>query len=117
MMSDRWPHFTRAEFACKDGCGADLVHPRLLDHLEELRQFLQRPVPIVSGVRCCPHNAAVGGAKRSQHVHGLAADIPRDLGVTVKQAKMNGFTGIGVRAGIVVHVDVRATREAQVWTY
>lgn len=117
MMADRWPHFSRHEFACRDGCGADIVHPALLDLLEALRTLKDRPVRIVSGVRCCPHNRAVGGALRSQHVHGLAADIPRDLGLTVAQAKALGFKGIGVRAGIVVHVDVRREQEAQVWTY
>lgn len=116
-MTDRWPHFTRAEFACKDGCGANQPHPRLLDALERLRREVGRPIRIVSGVRCCPHNAAVRGAKRSQHVHGLAADIPAALGVRVALAKMCGFTGIGTRDGVVVHVDVRDESEAQVWTY
>lgn len=93
------------------------MHPRLLDGLERLREEVGRPIRIVSGVRCCPHNAAVGGAKRSQHVHGLAADIPGSLGVRVPLAKKIGFTGIGVRDGVVVHVDVRPTAEPQVWTY
>ena len=38
---------------------------------------------MTSGRRCAAHNAAVGGAKNSQHLQGLAADI-RAEGWTAK---------------------------------
>lgn len=111
-------HFTTREFACKDGCGWSEPNPRLLARLEALRERLKRPIHIVSGCRCCPHNSKVGGASRSQHIYGRAADIPASLGVTVKMAKDCGFTGIGTRQGKVVHVDVRPVRGAPVtWEY
>lgn len=75
-----------------------------------------KPLAIVSGVRCPPHNAAVDGARRSRHQSGEAADIRTGL-VTVTMAKKAGFTGIGVKGRWVTHVDVRRVKEAQVWTY
>lgn len=116
-MGNLSKHFDRSEFACKDDCGFDEVEMRLISRLENLRAELGRPIKIVSGCRCCPHNSAVGGASRSQHTRGTAADIPRDLHVSVALAKRCGFKGIGIRDGYVVHVDVRQEHEAQVWTY
>jgi zinc D-Ala-D-Ala carboxypeptidase len=43
--------------------------------LERVRSLLGVPVQITSGYRCASLNAAVGGAKDSQHMQGLAADI------------------------------------------
>ena len=44
--------------------------------LEQVRAALRGlPVHVNSGYRCAALNAAVGGAKNSMHVRGLAADI------------------------------------------
>ena len=43
--------------------------------LEEVRALLGSPLLISSGYRCGALNQAVGGATRSQHVQGLAADF------------------------------------------
>jgi zinc D-Ala-D-Ala carboxypeptidase len=43
--------------------------------LEPLRIALDRPIVVSSGYRCPEVNAMVGGAKRSHHVQGRAADI------------------------------------------
>lgn len=112
-------HFQESEFRCKDGCGLLVVKPLLLERLEELRAKIGKPIPIVSGFRCCEHNKNVGGATRSRHTVGEAADIPKALRVTKRQAEDAGFTGIGIdqASGIVVHVDVRAQRNVTTWTY
>lgn len=91
--------------ACKH-CGALDVSCELMAALEELRRIIGRPLPIVSGYRCARHNKAVGGARRSQHVLGRAADLPAGL-VTVDQALAAGFRGLGLKRSSVVHVDVR----------
>jgi uncharacterized protein YcbK (DUF882 family) len=44
-------------------------------HLQRLRDKLDKPIKINSGYRCAKHNKKIGGAKRSQHVLGNAADI------------------------------------------
>lgn len=78
-LSNSWDgitHFTRAEFACKDGCGKDGISPKLVHILEYIRAYFGgREVIITSGCRCVKHNAEVGGVKGSKHIDNLAADF------------------------------------------
>ena len=57
----------------------------------------------------------MGGARRSQHLQGRAADLASGL-VTVAQAQLAGFNGIGHRDGWALHVDVRPP-PAVTWRY
>jgi uncharacterized protein YcbK (DUF882 family) len=68
-------NFHRREFACKCGCGLDNINPELVEVVQCLRDWWRRPVIITSALRCPSHNAAVGGAQRSKHMEGLAADV------------------------------------------
>ncbi len=68
------PHFLLREFQCRC-CGCVRLSPLLLERLEALRCALDRPVVVTSGYRCPAHNASVGGAARSLHMTGRAADI------------------------------------------
>jgi uncharacterized protein YcbK (DUF882 family) len=114
-MSSPISHFKDAEFTCPH-CGVALVRPRLKQCLENLRYAMGgRPIRIVSGYRCPPHNKAVGGAPDSQHMYAAAADIPAGY-TRIATAIRAGFTGIGTKGEWVVHVDVRdgALRH---WTY
>ncbi len=43
--------------------------------LQPIRDFLGNPVKVNSGYRCPRLNAAIGGAKTSQHLEGRAADL------------------------------------------
>lgn len=43
--------------------------------LEQIRALVGKPVTVSSGYRCPALNAAVGGARYSAHMQGLAADI------------------------------------------
>ena len=109
-------NFSRHEFACKCGCGEAEVSPFLIEVLQRLRDILGVPITVTSGRRCAKHNAAVGGAKNSQHLLGLAADI-RAEGWTAKD--LLRVLKILVRANAlyvgyayvvtenVVHIDVR----------
>lgn len=47
----------------------------LADFLEKVRDVCGCPLLVTSGVRCPELNAAVGGAKTSQHLSGHAADF------------------------------------------
>lgn len=69
-------HFKSEEFECK--CGeCELVYPpeELIEVLEDIRSHFDKPVTIMSGYRCPTHNKNVGGAPRSKHKIGIAADI------------------------------------------
>jgi len=68
-------YFSRDEFACKDGCGFDVVDAELLQVLTDLREHFQSPVIVKSGCRCEQHNARIKGSPNSQHLLGKAADI------------------------------------------
>ena len=68
-------NFTVAEFACKDGSDPVFVDSSLAALLQKIRDHFGRPVVITSGYRTAAHNAAVGGAKSSQHLLGKAADF------------------------------------------
>ena len=109
-MSDISQHFSRAEFACKCGCGFNTVDTVTLEALEAIRGHFEAPVMITSACRCIAHNAAVGGAENSQHVKGRAADIQvkgieparianyaEDLGMSV--GRYSTFTHIDSRSG------------------
>jgi len=43
--------------------------------LDPLREAFGKPIVVTSGYRCQKLNRAVGGAARSQHITGEAADI------------------------------------------
>jgi uncharacterized protein YcbK (DUF882 family) len=107
-------HFKPWEFACPH-CGASIVRPELMLRLERLRTRVNKPIRIVSGYRCPVHNAAVGGARDSQHMYGSAADIPAGIATQV-DARAAGFTGIGLKGRWAIHVDVRDEPRAT-WNY
>lgn len=48
--------------------------------LQPLRDHFKEPVLISSGFRCAALNGVVGGAKKSQHMYGEAADIYSPFG-------------------------------------
>ena len=115
------PHFRVQEFRCKDGSDPVFVDTALVELLEQLRAHFGKAVTITSGYRTPAHNAAVGGAKNSQHLYGRAADI-RVQGVCVEEVAayaerlMPDWGGVGrypVKAGRAtgwVHVDTRADK-------
>lgn len=123
------PNFRVNELASK-GEDGPLCHVRreLLVALEVTRASLRKPLPIVSAYRSPSHNRAVGGATRSQHVRGLAADLPAGV-LSVKRARALGlWSGIGQRrkAGVwwATHVDLRhltastsTPAKPALWTY
>ena len=107
-------HFARAEFACDcggaycDGVPAEMALELLLK-LEALRNALDVPVIITSGVRCERRNREVGGVPNSQHLFGQAADlyapgIPLDtvaaiaesLGLSALRYPAEGFVHLAI---------------------
>lgn len=123
-------YFKIDEFKCK--CGKcelpeNVPSDELIDILCEIREHYEKPLIIRSGYRCKEHNAKVGGAAKSQHTLGSAADfivegIPTDevhryviqkyddkpLGIAIKHNFENMFQGF-------VHIDTRGKKAR--WTY
>lgn len=73
-MGDLSAHFSTHEFVCRDGT-YHAIDPALIAMLEEIRAHFRAPISITSGYRSPAWNAAVGGARRSYHVTGQAADF------------------------------------------
>jgi len=112
-------NFNLSEFACNDGsetpCEAQVNLKEVALNLQQLRDYLGVPISVNSGYRSPAYNKKVGGAAKSQHLLGKAADItvPNKRPVQIKAAieklisegKMkNG--GIGLYPTFV-HYDVR----------
>lgn len=68
-------YFKLSEFECQCGCGYAQVDPDLLMILTTVREHFNKPITVTSGCRCAKHNAAIGGAPKSFHITGHAADI------------------------------------------
>lgn len=85
---------------------------RVAELLEQVRALIDAPVEISSGYRCPMLNLAIGGAKNSAHVQGLAADInvrgtsSRALAVLIRDSDIQFdqliFEGTWVHIGLAV---------------
>lgn len=109
--------FKVREFACNDGSDVILIHPDLPSVLQNIRNQFGKPIIINSGYRTPEYNKKVGGATRSQHCYGTAADIvvdgvsPASVAAAAEKAlkEMDYPGGIGLYKSFV-HVDVRSKR-------
>jgi hypothetical protein len=112
-------NFDSSEFDCHGSgcCSSTLVDDKLVTYLQQIREHFGKPVNISSGYRCATHNKNIGGATKSRHSKGQAADIYIN-GVTpaeiAKYAESIGILGIGLYEtnsdGFFVHVDTRETK-------
>lgn len=112
-------NFNLSEFASKDG--SDFPQDvkdnlqELANNLQVLRYALGQPITITSGYRSESHNKKIGGAKSSQHILGLAADIkvanttPKEVAkkieelIELKEMKQGG---LGIYSSWI-HYDIR----------
>lgn len=126
-------HFTAAEFLTlggehhiegKPGYGLNTLPPRalwpnvipLVNVLDALRERVGVPVRLSNVYRSPAYNAAIKGAKDSQHMQFKAADIsvgaerPADVAATLRKMRSDGMFegGVGLYNGFV-HVDVRGS--------
>jgi zinc D-Ala-D-Ala carboxypeptidase len=68
-------HFTEKELSCQCWCGFKITDKNFLAMVDKIRDKVGEPLVLNSAARCKKHNAAIGGAKNSAHVLGLAVDI------------------------------------------
>lgn len=107
-------HFTLGEFQCKDGSDTVKYSTELLAMLEKLRSYGNFTISINSGYRTPAYNQKIGGASKSKHTEGYAADIMvKQNGKTVNAklvcclCQTLGFKGIGYISANATHLDMR----------
>ena len=120
-MGDLTRNFSRAEFACKCGCGFDDIDLDFVAILQSIRGALGSSLVINSGCRCATHNAKSGGAVTSAHVTGHAVDIACENGHLrfrlIELAIKYGIKRIGLHKTFI-HLDNHPTNPQQVvWFY
>lgn len=112
-------NFVSKEFDCHGNgcCSVTKLDERLVEYLQAIRDHFKKPINITSAYRCEVHNRRIGGATRSYHMQGKAADIVVS-GVTshevAKYAESIGILGIGLYEsqadGYFTHIDTRTTK-------
>lgn len=112
-------NFNSTEFDCHGSgcCSQTIINPDLVKYLQQIREHFKAPITITSAYRCPTHNNRIGGATRSQHTQGNAADIvvkgvaPREV---AKYAESIGIKGIGLYEtaadGYFTHIDTRTSK-------
>lgn len=115
-MGDLSKHFSRWEFQSGDGDERYATpDTELHQHLEAIREYYRRPINITSGHRSPGWNKAIGGAAKSWHLVGRAADIqvsgvsPQAVAAYIRRALMPDRGGVGVYDSFV-HIDTRPAR-------
>jgi uncharacterized protein YcbK (DUF882 family) len=122
MMAKITNNFSLQEFNSK--CRRPIpnrVLPNIIElakNLQVLRDAVGKSITITSGYRSPEHNAKIKGAKNSQHITGMAADIkvkgmtPKEVALVIEglieQGKMKQG-GIGIYPSWV-HYDIRGTK-------
>ena len=115
-------NFSLEEFNSK--CGRPIpnnVLPNIINlakNLQVLRDALGKSISITSGYRSPEHNAKRKGAKNSQHITGMAADIkvkgmtPKEVALVIEGLIESGKMkqgGIGIYPSWL-HYDIRGTK-------
>ena len=113
------PNFQYKEFDCHGSgcCSKTIIDEKLVAYVQQIRDHFGKPVTITSPYRCEVHNKRVGGATKSYHMQGKAADIVVQ-GVSsrevAKYAESIGILGIGLYEtsadGYFTHIDTRTTK-------
>ena len=108
-------NLSRSEFKCNCGeCDYDTVDIELVGVIQDIRDFFNRSVTITSGNRCPAYNKKVGGASKSYHPRGRAADV-QVKGVSpdiIHEYLTNKYPdqyGIG-KYNSFTHIDTRSTK-------
>lgn len=105
-------NFFREEFACPH-CNQCPMDRKFIRALQDLRDYVGKPITVLSGYRCSHHNIEIGGSTKSYHRWGRAADVRIeccDMYDMVHFARLvpafeNG--GIGIYDGGFIHLDNR----------
>lgn len=114
-------NFYLDEFICKDesDISKDVLKNiiELADNMQEIRDTIQASITVNSGYRSPTYNKSIGGAKRSQHLLGMACDFtvkgyaPNEVAEIVESLMIGGHVvngGLG-RYNNFTHYDIRSS--------
>jgi uncharacterized protein YcbK (DUF882 family) len=72
-------NFSLWEFKCRDGTEVPEEYmenvKELAENLQVLRDYIQKPIMVISGYRSPSYNRKIDGARRSQHLVARAGDL------------------------------------------
>ena len=119
-MANNTKNFKVSEFACKCGCGFNIIDQRVMNMAQTIRDALGVPVRVNSGCRCEKHNAKSNGVKGSKHTKGLAADLSCSKGAKVMFETVKRLYSEGklpdldycIRYKTFIHIDCGGKRKS-----
>ena len=97
-------NFSSAEMMCSCGCGEDAMDPDFMKILQNIREDMNRPLRISSGVRCQTHNSLVSSTgNNGPHVPRTNGTQASDILIAgadalrlVDIARKHGVSGVGI---------------------
>jgi len=126
-------NFSSAEMMCSCGCGEDAMDPDFMSILQNIREDMNRPLRISSGVRCKTHNSLVSSTgSNGPHVprkNGTAASDILIAGADALRlidiARKHGVSGVGIsqrgtHSKRFIHIDTISDEQhprPTMWSY
>ena len=111
-------NFSSGEMMCSCGCGEDSMDPDFMSILQNIRDEMQRPLKISSGVRCAKRNMEVSSTgKNGPHVPRTTGTMASDILIAgadalrlIDIARKHGISGVGIsqrgaHAKRFIHID------------
>ena len=111
-------NFSSGEMMCSCGCGEDSMDPDFMSILQNIRDEMQRPLRISSGVRCAKRNMQVSSTgKNGPHVPRITGTMASDILIAgadalrlIDIARKHGISGVGIsqrgaHAKRFIHID------------
>ena len=112
-------NFSSAEMMCSCGCGEDSMDPDFMSILQNIRDEMNRPLKISSGVRCAKHNSRVSSTgANGPHVPRAKGTQACDIVISgadalrlIDVARKHGVSGVGIsqkglHAKRFIHCDI-----------
>jgi uncharacterized protein YcbK (DUF882 family) len=118
-------NFFQEEFACKCPYDCDMkdgseMSKDFVGDLQVVREVINRPIVVRSGLRCTEWNASEGGAPDSAHTKGVGVDIACNTSKE-RHELIGALKGLFCRIGIgktFIHVDIDDSKAQDVmWVY
>ena len=111
-------NFSSDEMRCHCGCGSDDMDQDFMEILQNIREDMNRPLKISSGVRCANHNSQVSSTgSTGPHVPITNGTMASDILIAgadalrlIDIARKHGISGVGIsqrgnHAKRFIHID------------